>query len=108
MVRGASGSSVVVVKHGPAGASVLTDIGRRSVPGVPVDVVCGLGAGDALTAAFGAGVLRGLDPFAALERGNAAGAIVASRLMCSSAMPAPSEIDGLLAGPMTAAGESRA
>ena len=62
-----------------------------------VDVLCGIGAGDALTAAFAAGLLRGIDPTVAVERGNAAGAIVATRLMCSTAMPTPAEIDELLA-----------
>lgn len=88
---------LVVLKHGPAGVSLLNDQGRRTVPGIAVEVVCGLGSGDALTAAFGAGILRGLAPLAALERGNAAGAIVATRLMCSAAMPDAREIDALLA-----------
>ena len=92
----AAGRSVVL-KHGPDGASLLAPGDRRTVPGIEVDVVCGLGAGDALTAAFAAGLLRGLDPLAAVERGNAAGAIVASRLTCSTAMPTPDEIDALLA-----------
>src|SRR5258708_791370 len=51
---------VVVVKHGPGGASLLTNAGRWSIPGIVVDVVCALGAGDALAAAFTAGLLRGL------------------------------------------------
>ncbi len=88
--------SITVLKHGRGGVSLLAGGTRRSLPGIPVDVVCGLGAGDALTAAFAAGLLRGLDPAAAAERGNAAGAIVASRLMCSTAMPTPDEIDALL------------
>jgi 5-dehydro-2-deoxygluconokinase len=87
---------IVVVKHGPDGASLLTNAGRWSIPGVAVDVVCALGAGDALAAAFTAGLLRGLAPLAALERGNAAGAIVATRLMCSTAMPTAAEIDAML------------
>ncbi len=87
------GPQLIVLKHGPAGASLLAAAGGRRVPGIPVEVVCGLGAGDALSAAFAAGLLGGLDPAVALERGNAAGAIVASRLMCSSAMPTPAEID---------------
>ncbi len=91
-----SGPALTVLKHGPAGVSLLAAGGRRSLPGIAVDVVCGLGAGDALTAAFAAGLLGGLDPLIALERGNAAGAIVASRLMCSTAMPVPEEIDDLL------------
>ena len=89
---------MIVLKHGPAGVSLVTRSGRRSIPGIRVDVVCGTGSGDALTAAFAAGLLRGLDPLVALERGNAAGAIVAGRLMCSTAMPSPDEIDRLLAG----------
>jgi 5-dehydro-2-deoxygluconokinase len=92
-----AGPSLVVLKHGPDGVSLVTDAGRLSLPGIAVEVVCGIGAGDALTAAFAAGLLRGLDPAAAVARGNAAGAIVASRLMCSTAMPTPDEIDQLLA-----------
>lgn len=91
------GPTLVVLKHGPAGVSLITVDGRRSMPGIAIDVLCGIGAGDALTAAFVAGLLRGLDPAAAVERGNAAGAIVASRLMCSTAMPTADEIDRLLA-----------
>ena len=93
---GTGRARLVVVKHGPDGVSLLTGAGRRHLPGIAVEVVCGLGAGDALTAAFGAGLLAGLEPLAALERGNAAGAIVASRLMCSSAMPMPAEIDATI------------
>jgi len=93
----ADGAALVALKHGPEGVSVLTRDGRSAVEGIPVEVVCGLGAGDAFTAAFLAGLLRGLDPMDAAERGNAAGAIVASRLMCSASMPVPSEIDDVLA-----------
>lgn len=92
------GPGLIVLKHGPDGVSLVSDVGRRSVPGIPVEVLCGIGAGDALTAAFAAGLLRGLGPDVAVERGNAAGAIVATRLMCSTAMPTPAEIDELLAG----------
>ncbi len=93
----AEGSRLVILKHGQDGVSLLAGGRRASLPGIPVEVTCGLGAGDALTAAVAAGLLRGLDPLAAIARGNAAGAIVASRLMCSAAMPAPAEIDELLA-----------
>ncbi|HEY8439812.1 MAG TPA: PfkB family carbohydrate kinase [Candidatus Limnocylindrales bacterium] len=88
---------LVLLKHGPAGVSLLENGERQLIPGIAVDVTCGLGAGDALTAAFTAGLLRGDPAVTALRRGNAAGAIVASRLMCSSAMPRPAEIDVLLA-----------
>ncbi|MEA2609546.1 MAG: 5-dehydro-2-deoxygluconokinase [Chloroflexota bacterium] len=91
------GPALIVRKHGPDGVSLVSDGERRRLPGIAVDVVCGIGAGDALTAAFVAGLVRGLDPQLAVERGNAAGAIVATRLMCSTAMPTTDEIDGLLA-----------
>jgi 5-dehydro-2-deoxygluconokinase len=90
-------TELIVLKHGGEGVSLVTREGRRTLPGIPVEVLCGIGAGDALTSAFAAGLLRGLDPLAAVERGNAAGAIVATRLMCSTAMPTPVEIDALLA-----------
>jgi len=38
---------------------------------------------------------------------NAAGAIVASRLACSDAMPTAAEVDGLLAGEAKEAGGPR-
>ena len=88
---------LTVLKHGEQGVSLLSGGSRRQLPGIVVEVICGLGAGDALTAAFSAALIRGLAPWPALERGNAAGAIVASRLMCSSSMPSPAEIDELLA-----------
>jgi 5-dehydro-2-deoxygluconokinase len=93
---GAAGPSMIVIKHGPAGVSLVTERGRHLIHGIAVDVVCGAGSGDALTASFAAGLLRGFDTLVAVERGSAAGAIVASRLMCSTAMPTSDEIDRLL------------
>jgi 5-dehydro-2-deoxygluconokinase len=90
------GLEVAVVKLGGEGVLVATSEERRVVPAVPVDVVCGLGAGDAFGGAFCHGLLRGLTPFAAAELGNAAGAIVASRLLCADAMPTEAELHVLL------------
>jgi 5-dehydro-2-deoxygluconokinase len=92
------GARVAVAKHGPDGVSVHTQDGEQRVPGLPVPVVNGLGAGDAFAAAFGAGLLAGVPLVEAARRGNAAGAIVATRLSCSTAMPRASEVDALLAG----------
>ncbi|HTC85581.1 MAG TPA: sugar kinase [Candidatus Acidoferrum sp.] len=97
VVTAGTGPRIIVLKHGPGGVSLITAEGRHEVPGITVEVLCGIGAGDALTAAFAAGLLHDLDPVAAVERGNAAGAIVATRLMCSTAMPTASEIDRQLA-----------
>jgi 5-dehydro-2-deoxygluconokinase len=93
------GARVAVAKHGPDGVSVHTlDGGERRVPGLAVPVVNGLGAGDAFAAAFGDGLLRGLELEEAIRRGNAAGAIVATRLSCSTAMPRAAEVDAVLGG----------
>jgi 5-dehydro-2-deoxygluconokinase len=93
------GARVAVAKHGPDGVSAHTrDGGEEHVPGLAVPIVNGLGAGDAFGAAFGAGLLAGLPLVAAIRRGNAAGAIVATRLSCSTAMPRADEVDALLAG----------
>jgi 5-dehydro-2-deoxygluconokinase len=71
--------------------------GERDIPGLPVEVVNGLGAGDSFCASLLDSLLRGLPLEEACRRGNAAGAIVASRLACSAAMPTRAEVDELLA-----------
>jgi 5-dehydro-2-deoxygluconokinase len=58
--------------------------------------VCGLGAGDAFGAALADGLLAGRDPRGIARRANVAGAIVASRLACSDAMPTPAELEAAL------------
>ena len=92
------GPKMVVVKRGAQGATVIDARGSRDVPGLEVPVVNGLGAGDAFGAALGAALLAGREADEAVHRANAAGAIVASRLACSTAMPKTSEIDALLEG----------
>lgn len=92
------GPRVVIVKGGAQGATLLDAQGSRDIAGLAVPVVNGLGAGDAFGAALGAALLAGLGADEAVRRGNAAGAIVASRLSCSTAMPRTAEIDALLGG----------
>jgi 5-dehydro-2-deoxygluconokinase len=101
------GPKLVVVKRGADGATIVDARGSRDVPGVAVPVVNGLGAGDAFGAALGAALIGGRDADEAVRRANAAGAIVASRLSCSTAMPRADEIDGLLAGATVVSGEVR-
>ena len=62
----------------------------------PVEVVCGLGAGDAFGGSLVHGLLSGWDPVQIARYANAAGAIVASRLACADAMPDQKEIEELL------------
>lgn len=92
------GVKLAIVKKGGDGVLVATESGRSSVPPLRVEVVCGLGAGDAFGGALVDGLLAGSDPVSAVERANAAGAIVAGRLACADAMPTSDEIDEMLAG----------
>jgi 5-dehydro-2-deoxygluconokinase len=92
------GPKIVIVKRGAGGATIVDAHGSRDVPGLDVPVVNGLGAGDAFGAALGAALLAGHDADEAVRRANAAGAIVASRLSCSTAMARAAEIDALLGG----------
>lgn len=86
------GLELAVVKLGPAG--VLARRGGEWVedPPVPVDVVNGLGAGDAFGGALCHGLLAGWELARLMRFCNAAGALVASRLACADAMPDESEV----------------
>jgi 5-dehydro-2-deoxygluconokinase len=96
---GPDAAATVVAKHGAAGATLYEDGGRTNFPGRHVKVMNGLGAGDAFAAAFGAALLAGRSVRAAAAEGNAAGAIVATRLACSDAMPTRAEVDALMEEP---------
>ena len=63
------------------------------VPPTPVEAVNGLGAGDSFGGAFCHGLLEGWDLEPILRFGNAAGAIVATRLSCADAMPDTDEVE---------------
>ncbi|WUV98681.1 5-dehydro-2-deoxygluconokinase [Streptomyces sp. NBC_01471] len=93
----ARGPELAVVKQGPGGVlAVHRDGSTAEVPPVPVEVVNGLGAGDAFGGALCHGLLAGWELERTMRYANAAGAIVASRLACSSAMPYASEVDAAL------------
>jgi 5-dehydro-2-deoxygluconokinase len=93
---GARDARPLVVKRGERGATVYEDGDETEVHGSPVEVVNGLGAGDAFAAAVGHGLLRGLPLVEAVRRGNVAGAIVASQLACSEAMPRLEQLEASL------------
>jgi 5-dehydro-2-deoxygluconokinase len=90
------GVEVVVVKQGPKGVLARDDHTEVEVPPVPVEVVNGLGAGDAFGGALCHGLLAGWDLERVVRFGNAAGAIVASRLACADAMPDATEVEAVL------------
>lgn len=86
------GVRMAVVKLGPRGVMGFEPGGVVSVPPVEVEVVNGLGAGDAFGGALCHGILAGWPLEQTLEFANTAGAIVATRLECSTAMPDSEEV----------------
>jgi 5-dehydro-2-deoxygluconokinase len=95
-LRGA-GVDLAVVKQGPGGVLAVDGAGAGiQVPPLSVEVVNGLGAGDAFGGALCHGLLAGWDLERLLRFASAAGAIVASRLACADAMPVAAEVEALL------------
>jgi len=92
-----AGVDFAVVKQGPAGVLGTQSHESVVVPPVHVEVVNGLGAGDAFGGALCHGLLSGWGTAEILGFANAAGAIVASRLACADAMPTTAEVLELLA-----------
>ncbi|WP_369962085.1 5-dehydro-2-deoxygluconokinase [Leifsonia sp. EB34] len=90
------GVELAVVKQGPRGVLAKTREETVEVPPYPVEVVNGLGAGDG----FGGALCHGLLQDWSLERvirfANVAGAIVATRRECSTAMPSTAEVESAL------------
>ncbi|HEV2251385.1 MAG TPA: 5-dehydro-2-deoxygluconokinase [Candidatus Limnocylindria bacterium] len=92
----AMGPELAIVKRGPNGTLARSRSKRVEVPAVRIEVVNGLGAGDAFGGALVHGLLASWDLQRVLEFASAAGAIVASRLACADAMPTTGEVDTLL------------
>jgi len=90
-----AGVDLAVIKQGPLGVLASNRKEEVQVPPVPVEVVNGLGAGDAFGGALCHGLLAGWDLETTMRFGNAAGALVASRLACADAMPTEPEVRAL-------------
>ena len=90
------GVELAIVKRGPEGVLARTRDERVEVPPVPVDVVNGLGAGDAFGGALVHGLLNGLPLERTIRLANAAGAYVAGQLACADAMPTIADLEGSL------------
>jgi len=93
-----AGVGLAVVKQGPAGVLGVRDGEHVVVPPVPVEVVNGLGAGDAFGGALCHGLLAGWDLERILRFANAAGAYVAGQLACADAMPDTADLEAMLEG----------
>jgi 5-dehydro-2-deoxygluconokinase len=92
------GCEIAVVKLGPDGVLAKTKGERIEVAPIEIEVVNGLGAGDAFGGALCHGVLSDWSLEETIRFASAAGAIVASRLSCSEAMPTNEEVRKLLEG----------
>lgn len=92
------GVELAIVKQGPRGVLAKTAGEVVEVPPHFVDVVNGLGAGDAFGGALCHGLLSGWGLERILRFANVAGAIVASRRECSTAMPHEAEVLARLEG----------
>ena len=90
------GVDIAIVKQGMAGTLAKSRDDRTFVPPTQVKVLNGLGAGDAFGGAVCHGLLSGWDLHRTVAFASAAGAIVASRLECSTAMPTTAEVEDLL------------
>lgn len=92
------GVQLAVVKRGPIGVLARTAEETVEVPAHPVDVVNGLGAGDGFGGALCHALLEGWSLQRSLRFANAAGAIVAGRRECSTAMPSTAEVEAIMSG----------
>lgn len=91
------GVKIAIVKQGMMGTLARTATERVYVPVTNVKVRNGLGAGDAFGGAVCHGLLQGWPLPEIVAFSSAAGAIVASRLECSTAMPRSDEVERLVA-----------
>lgn len=95
-------NGLIVVKRGPLGSSAFTGVIPESLDNAihgksfAITVLNVLGAGDAFMAGFLHGYLSGAEISESLSIGNACGAVVVSRLMCSSEIPGLREIKAFM------------
>jgi 5-dehydro-2-deoxygluconokinase len=90
------GVEVAVVKMGPAGVTAYTHDSEVSAAPVAIEVVNGLGAGDAFGGAICHGLLEKWTWQETIAFANAAGAYVAGHLACADAMPTEQQVRRLM------------
>jgi 5-dehydro-2-deoxygluconokinase len=95
------GPELAIVKLGPKGVLARSATQQCVVPPVEIEVVNGLGAGDAFGGALCHGLLAGWPLERTIRFANAAGALVAGRLGCADDMPTTEEIEAVLAAQPT-------
>lgn len=96
------GAELAIVKCGADGSVAKTREKTFVVPGIPITTLNGLGSGDAFGGALAHGLAQHWEIPEILRFASASGAIVASRLECSEAMPTANDVTDLLAAFPTA------
>jgi 5-dehydro-2-deoxygluconokinase len=91
------GVQLAVVKQGPNGVLAQTADEIVEIPSHPIAVINGLGAGDSFGGALCYGLLNDWPLSRVIEFASVAGAIVAGRRECSTAMPTTDEVQSELA-----------
>ena len=90
------GVELAIVKQGPRGTLAKTSDESVWVPATKVNVTNGLGAGDAFGGSICHGLLEGWGLEKMIKAASLSGALVASRLECSTAMPTRAELETML------------
>ncbi len=90
------GVELAIVKRGPDGVLARTRDTLIELDPVRLEVLNGLGAGDAFGGALAYALVNGWEAERALRLANAAGALVASRLACADDMPTLDELKELV------------
>ena len=98
------GVELAIRKLGTKGVEAYTRDQCISAGSLPTNVVSTIGAGDGFAAGFLYGLVRGQRIEQCLRCGNAAAAIVVSRVSCSDAMPYLEELNNFLASTVGAKG----
>lgn len=101
------GLPLLISKLGEQGTRVWSEGGSVFLPPYQVEVCTTIGAGDGFASGFLYGLLQGLSIEECLHYGNAAAAIVVSRLSCSEAMPNLVEVQSLITAQRNASAPSR-
>lgn len=92
------GDGDVIIKRGARGATLVRADGSASAPGFSVRVEDDMGAGDAFLSAYLDAWLDDEPIATRLRRANAAGALVAGKRGCATAMPTRAEVAAVLSG----------
>lgn len=90
------GVRIAIVKLGGGGVLLADAESRIKVQPLDIDVLCGLGAGDAFGGALVHGLLSGWDLGRIGEFANGAGAYVATQLTCADAMPTSQTVEDIM------------